>query len=225
LEVFPLSTAESVTPFPYPRLNEPAPDFQAVTTQGIRKLSDYRGKWVVFFSHPADFTPVCSTEFNGFAVRASEFEARNVQLLGLSIDSVHSHLAWIHDLERIFGTKIPFPVIADLDMKVATLYGMVHPGLSTTSAVRAVFVIDDKGVLRAMLYYPMSAGRNISEILRLVDSLQTTDTHGTPTPANWNPGDPVIVPPPANAAEVESEEAEEAKGYDYKSWYLRYKQV
>ncbi len=220
-----MSTTESETSFPYPRLNEPAPDFQAVTTQGVKKLSEFRGKWVVLFSHPADFTPVCSTEFNGFAARAHEFEARNVQLLGLSIDSVHSHLAWIHDLERIFGQSIPFPVIADLDMKVAKLYGMIHPGLATTSAVRAVFVIDDKGVLRAMIYYPMSAGRNISEILRVVDSLQTTDKYGTPTPANWNPGDPVIVPPPADADSVESEQEAKAQGYDYKSWYLRFKQV
>ena len=220
-----LSTTEPVASSPYPRLNEPAPDFQAVTTQGVKKLSEFRGKWVVLFSHPADFTPVCSTEFNGFAARAGEFEARNVQLLGLSIDSVHSHLAWINDLERIFGQKIPFPVIADLDMKVSRLYGMIHPGISNTSAVRSVFVIDDKGVLRAMIYYPMSAGRNISEILRVVDSLQTTDTHGTPTPANWTPGDPVIVPPPAEASAVESEQEAKEKGYDYKSWYLRFKQL
>lgn len=215
-------TEEQVT---FPRLNEPAPDFEALTTQGSKKLSDYRGKWVVLFSHPADFTPVCSTEFNGFASRADEFEQRNVQLLGLSIDSVHSHLAWIQDIERMFGTHVPFPVIADLDMKVSKLYGMIHPKAATTAAVRAVFVIDDKGILRAMIYYPMSAGRNIAEILRLVDSLQTTDKFGTPTPANWTPGDKVIVPPPTNTANVESEAEAKAKGLDYKSWYLRFKSL
>lgn len=208
-----------------PRLNEPAPEFEALTTQGVKKLSDYRGKWVVLFSHPADFTPVCTTEFHGFASRADEFEKRNVQLMGLSIDSVHSHLAWLQDIERIFHTKVPFPVIADLDMKVATLYGMVHPGASLTSAVRAVFVIDDNGVLRAMIYYPMSAGRNISEILRLVDSLQTTDKYGTPTPANWNPGEAVVVPPPATASALETPEEAREKGLDFKSWYLRLKEL
>ena len=208
-----------------PRLNEPAPDFEALTTQGRIKLSDYKGKWVVLFSHPADFTPVCTTEFQSFAVRANEFEKRNVQLIGLSIDSVHSHLAWLQEIERVFGIKVPFPVIADLDMKVATLYGMIHPKAATTAAVRAVFVIDDKGVLRAMLYYPLSAGRNISEILRLIDSLQTTDKYGTSTPANWNPGDPVVVPAPTEADQLESEQQSEAKGYDYKTWYLRLKKL
>lgn len=208
-----------------PRLNEPAPEFQALTTQGVKKLSDYKGKWVVLFSHPADFTPVCTTEFHAFASRADEFEQRNVQLIGLSIDSVHSHLAWLQDIERIFKIKVPFPVIADLDMKVAKSYGMVHPQASTTSAVRAVFVIDDKGILRAMLYYPMSAGRNIAEILRLVDALQTTDQYGTSTPANWNPGDAVVVPAPATAQGIESEEEARDKGLDYKSWYLRLKNL
>jgi len=208
-----------------PRLNEPAPEFQALTTQGVKKLSDYKGKWVVLFSHPADFTPVCTTEFHGFASRADEFEKRNVQLIGLSIDSVHSHLAWLQDIERIFKIKVPFPVIADLDMKVAKSYGMVHPQASTTSAVRAVFVIDDKGVLRAMLYYPMSAGRNIAEILRLVDALQITDQYGTSTPANWNPGDAVVVPAPATAQGIETEEEARDKGLDYKSWYLRLKNL
>lgn len=210
---------------PMPRLNEPAPDFDALTTQGRIKLSDFRGKWVVLFSHPADFTPVCSTEFAAFAARAKEFEQRGVQLLGLSIDSVHSHLAWLADIESVFGTPVPFPVIADLDMKVAGLYGMIHPGASVTSAVRAVFVIDDKGVLRAMIYYPMSAGRNISEILRLIDSLQTTDRHGNPTPADWKPGDPVIVPPPSTVGGLETKEEATSKGYDYKRWYLRLKNL
>ncbi|MCI0182184.1 MAG: peroxiredoxin [Acidibacillus sp.] len=216
-----MSTTEQQTSLP--QLNEFAPDFDAVSTQGKIKLSDFRDKWVVLFSHPSDFTPVCSTEFIGFATRAAEFEKRNVQLIGLSIDSVHSHLAWLQDLEQVFGTKVPFPVIADLDMKVSNLYGMIHPKAATTAAVRAVFIIDDKGVLRAMLYYPMSAGRNISEILRLIDSLQTTDQYGNSTPANWKPGDPVIVPAPTSADHMETKEESEAKGLDYKTWYLRLK--
>ncbi|MDP9728018.1 peroxiredoxin [Alicyclobacillus tolerans] len=208
-----------------PKLNEPAPDFEAVTTQGKLKLSDFRGKYVVLFSHPADFTPVCSTEFGSFASRQEEFTARNVQLIGLSVDGVQAHLAWINDIERIFGQKINFPVIADLDMKVSSLYGMIHPGASSTAAVRAVFVIDDKGVLRAMIYYPMSVGRNISEILRVVDALQTNDKHGVSTPADWTPGAPVVVAPPATASAIESQQEAEAKGLEYKSWYLRTKKL
>ena len=208
-----------------PRLNEPAPDFEANTTHGKIKLSDLRGKWVVLFSHPADFTPVCSTEFGAFARRYEEFEKRNVQLIGLSIDSVQSHLAWVHDLEKAFGVKIPFPVIADLDMKVANLYGMIHPAANNTSTVRTVFFIDDKGILRAMIYYPMNVGRNISEILRVIDALQTADRNGVSCPADWQPGDPVVVPAPATLDAIETEEEAAAKGFEYKTWYLRMKKV
>src|SRR3712207_5689233 len=141
-----------------PRLNEPTPEFAAVTTHGPRKLSDYTtaGKWVLLFSHPADFTPVCTTEFVEFAQLAPAFERRGVQLIGLSVDSVPAHLAWLRDIEETFGVQVSFPVIADLDMKVAQQYGMLHPGASTTATVRAVFVIDPKGILRAMLYYPLT---------------------------------------------------------------------
>lgn len=208
-----------------PRLNEPAPDFEANTTLGKIKLGDYKGKWVVLFSHPADFTPVCTTEFGSFASRTDEFVARNVQLIGLSVDGVQAHLAWIQDIEEIFGHKVDFPVIADLDMKVSSQYGMIHPGASTTAAVRAVFVIDDKGILRAMIYYPMNAGRNIPEILRLVDALQTSDQHGVSTPADWMPGDGVVVAPPAQQGAMQSKEQEEAQGYEYKRWYLRFKKL
>lgn len=207
------------------RLLEPAPEFEATTTQGKIKLSDYRGKWVVLFSHPADFTPVCSTEFGSFAGRAKEFEARNVQLIGLSVDGLRSHLAWIRDIEQMFGHKVTFPVIADLDMKVSTLFGMIHPGASVTEAVRAVFVIDDKGILRTIIYYPMQVGRNISEILRVVDALQTADKYGISTPADWTPGDKVVVPAPANTASMESKEESESKGLEYKQWYLRMKSL
>ncbi|MFZ5514010.1 MAG: peroxiredoxin, partial [Pseudomonadota bacterium] len=151
-----------------PRLNERAPEFDAPTTYGRKTLSDYEGKWLVLFSHPADFTPVCTTEFTAFAKAHKDFQAINCELLGLSIDSHYSHIAWDRNIEEKFGVKITFPIIADLSMNVAKAYGMVHPGASDTQAVRATFIIDPNGVLRAMLYYPMSNGRSIPEILRLV---------------------------------------------------------
>ena len=183
----------------FPILGEPAPDFEAVTTHGKLKLSDLKGKWVVLFSHPADFTPVCTTEFIAFSQAEAEFKALNVQLIGLSIDSVHSHLAWVMSVKEKMGVEIPFPIIADLDMNVASLYGMVHPGQSSTAAVRAVFFIDDKGILRAMIYYPLSNGRYIPEIIRLVKALQTSDKAGVATTADWQPGDKVVVPAPSTA--------------------------
>lgn len=207
-----------------PRLGEPAPDFEAVTTHGVLRLADYEGSWLVLFSHPADFTPVCTTEFMAFAQLAPEFERRNAQLLGLSVDSVPSHLAWMRDIEQNLGVRVPFPVIADLDTRVARLYGMIHPGASATAAVRAVFIIDPKRVLRAMVYYPLTTGRWMTEFLRVLDALQTTDSYGVSTPANWTPGDEVIVPAPASAQALEAEEAKKGE-YDYKRWYLRFKHV
>ena len=206
----------------FPRLNEPAPEFSALTTHGMKKLADYRGKWLILFSHPADFTPVCTTEFVAFSGIYPELQKRNVDLLGLSIDSNFSHIAWVRNIEQLRGVKIPFPIIADIDMKVATLYGMVHPGASTTQAVRAVFVIDDKGVLRAMLYYPMNVGRNMDEIMRLVDGLQTADREKVACPANWRPGDKVVVPPPAT---VEAAEQRMKEGYECVDWYLCMKKL
>ncbi len=209
-----------------PRLNEPAPDFEAQTTHGVKRLSDYTkaGKWVLLFSHPADFTPVCTTEFMAFSQLAPEFEKRNVQLIGLSVDSVPSHLAWVRDIEENLGVKVPFPVIADLDTKVARLYGMIHPGASATTAVRAVFIIDPNRILRAMVYYPLTTGRNMQEFLRVVDGLQATDKYSVSTPANWQPGDEVIVPAPGSAEALQSEEAKKGE-YDYKRWYLRFKKI
>ncbi|MHB0876906.1 MAG: peroxiredoxin [Anaerolineae bacterium] len=200
-----------------PRLNEPAPEFSAITTQGPKSLSDYRGKWVILFSHPADFTPVCTTEFVAFNNIYPELQKRNVQLIGLSIDSNFSHIAWLRNIEQHFGVKIQFPVIADIDMKVATLYGMLHPGASTTQAVRTVFIIDDNGVLRAMLYYPLNVGRNMDEILRLIDGLQTADREKVALPANWRPGQKVVVPPPTTADGAEERVKE---GYECVDWYL-----
>jgi peroxiredoxin (alkyl hydroperoxide reductase subunit C) len=206
----------------FPRLNEPAPAFTARTTSGERSLEDYRGKWLILFSHPADFTPVCTTEFIAFAQAAPKFAAMNCELLGLSIDSLFSHLAWMRNIKEKFGVEIPFPIIEDISMKVASAYGMVHPGAADTQAVRATFLIDPNGVLRAMVYYPMSNGRSIDEFLRLLEALQTSDTHGVATPENWCPGKPVIVPPPKTADDAEKRSQE---GYDTVDWYFSTKKI
>lgn len=208
---------ENQKPVVMPRLNERAPDFEAKTTQGVKSLKDYEGKWLVLFSHPADFTPVCTTEFIGFAENADKFNQLNTELLGLSIDSTHSHLAWVRNIKEKFGVEIPFPIIEDLSMKVANAYGMIQPGASDTSAVRTTFIIDDKGVLRAMLYYPMTNGRSVKEVLRLVKSLQTSDEHKIATPEGWEPGDKVIVPPPSTAEEAEKRMEE---GFECVDWYF-----
>jgi peroxiredoxin (alkyl hydroperoxide reductase subunit C) len=200
-----------------PRLNEPAPAFEAPTTHGVKTLEDFHGKWLVLFSHPADFTPVCTTEFIAFAKRHADFQAINCELLGLSIDSNFSHIAWERNIKEKFGVEIGFPIIADLSMQVARAYGMIQPGASDTSAVRATFIIDPEGVLRAMVYYPMSNGRSIDEFVRLVKALQTSDEHKVATPEGWQPGDKVIVPPPATAAEAEARAAE---GYECSDWYF-----
>lgn len=206
-------------------LGGPAPDFDANSTHGPIKLSKYTsaGKWVVLFSHPADFTPVCTTEFVGFAKLSDEFEKRNVQLIGLSIDSVYSHIAWMRNIEDTFKVKVPFPVIADLDQNVAQLFGMVHKPMNATMTVRCVFVIDPKMNVRAMIYYPMQVGRNMNEVLRVVEALQTVDTNSCATPANWQKGEEVIVPAPATLGA--SREREGDKNLNVKQWYLSTKKV
>ncbi len=209
------------TIFDQPRLelNGPAPDFEANTTAGPIRLSEWaQGKWVILFSHPADFTPVCTTEFVEFAKTYNEFEKRNVALLGNSIDSVYSHIAWTRNIEQNFKVKIQFPVIADLDQKVSRLYGMIHTASAATAAVRCVFFIDPKRVLRAMIYYPMNVGRNFDEILRVIDALQTADKYGVSCPANWKPGQDVIVPAPATAKAAE--ERVQSKEYQVTDWYI-----
>jgi peroxiredoxin (alkyl hydroperoxide reductase subunit C) len=183
----------------------------------VKKLADYQGKWLVLFSHPADFTPVCTTEFVAFAKAYPAFKKLNCELLGLSIDSVHAHIAWVRNIKEKFGVEIPFPIIEDLSMRVAHAYGMIQPGASDTSAVRATFIIDDKGVLRAMVYYPMSNGRSVPEFLRLVEAMQTSGKKGVATPEGWQPGDKVIVPPPAT---VEAAEKRMGEGYECKDWYF-----
>lgn len=215
-------TEESVNQVRLPRLNEPAPAFEAVTTHGVIRLSDYEGSWLILFSHPADFTPVCTTEFIGFAEIYPELQKRNVELLGLSVDSVYSHIAWVRNIEEKFNIKIPFPVIADLNKEVATLYGMVMPGESSTETSRCVFIIDPKGITRAMIYYPLTTGRNMQEILRVIDALQTSDKYQVATPANWKPGDKVIVPPPKT---IEMAEERVKEGYECVDWYLCKKEL
>lgn len=205
-----------------PRLNAPAPDFEAESTQGMIRLSDYRGRWVILFSHPADFTPVCTTEMLAFANIEQELQSRNVQLIGLSIDSTYSHIAWLRNIKEKFGVDIDFPVISDGAKRVASLYGMTSPFESDTSTARCVFFIDDKGLVRGMIYYPMTLGRNMDEILRVVDALQTVDKYAVSIPANWHPGEKVIVPPPKTASGAESRTHE---GYDCTDWYFCKKAV
>ncbi|HEU4403157.1 MAG TPA: peroxiredoxin [Candidatus Polarisedimenticolia bacterium] len=198
------STSEATSTGTIPRIGDVAPDFTAMTTQGEITFSQWQGgNWVVLFSHPADFTPVCSTELVEFARRNAEFEKRKTRLIGISIDSIHSHIAWRQNLRQIFDIAIPYPLIADNNGAVAALYGMIHPGASQTATVRAVFMIDPKRVVRALVYYPLNVGRNVDEIVRLLDALQTADQHTVSCPVNWKPGDKVIVPPPKTEKEVE----------------------
>lgn len=187
---------------PMPRIGDPAPQFTAVTTQGpINFPSDYKGKWKILFSHPADFTPVCTSEFMTFAKMADEFEALNCQLVGLSVDGIHSHIAWLRtikekiDFRGMKNMEVKFPLIEDISMNVAKLYGMIQPGESTTSAVRAVFFIDPQDKIRTIMYYPLSLGRNFDEIKRVLVGLQTSDNFSVALPADWRPGDEVIIPP------------------------------
>jgi len=210
-----------------PRIQEQAPDFEAKSTHGLIRLSDYtsQGKWVMLFSHPSDFTPVCSTEFIEFAKRNERFERLNVQLIGVSIDSVPSHIAWIRDLEQMSGVQIKFPVIADLDQKVSQAYGLVHEAVSDTATVRAVFAIDPKGLIRALLYYPQQLGRNVDELLRIFQALQTVDANSVSTPADWVPGDQVVVPAPATMDDAARRTSGGGAGLNVKSWYLSTKEL
>jgi peroxiredoxin (alkyl hydroperoxide reductase subunit C) len=213
---------ETCTPGGIPRIGDTAPDFTAKTTQGELTFSKWQGdSWVVLFSHPADFTPVCTTELAELQRRKKEFDERGVKLIGLSIDSIHSHVAWRENIREKLGVTIEYPMVADLNMAVASKYGMIHPGASDTSTVRAVFFIDPKRTVRALVYYPLRNGRNIDELLRVVDALQTSDKHGVATPVNWKKGEKCIIPPPQNEKEVEERKRIE----DRKDFYLCYKTV
>lgn len=194
-----------------PRIGDIAPDFEALTTKGAIKFSDYEpGKWKVLFSHPADFTPVCTTEMSGFAEHKAEFDALNTELIGLSIDSIHSHLAWVNNVREKTGIYFDFPIIADLDMKVSKLYGMLQPNEAETAAVRAVFFIDPENKVRLIMYYPLNVGRNMDEILRSLKALQFSDAHQVAMPLNWKPGDKVIVPPPKTLEEMDARLADDS---------------
>ncbi|MGM0896457.1 MAG: peroxiredoxin [Bacillota bacterium] len=206
-----------------PRIGEPAPSFEIETTHGVISSESYKGKWFILFSHPSDFTPVCTTEFIGFQRIFPELQELNTELIGLSIDSVHSHIAWVRNIEEKFNVKIEFPIIADLNKEVAIKYGMLMAGNESTEASRAVFVVDDKQVIRAIIYYPLSTGRNMDEILRLVKALQTADEYTVATPADWVPGDKVIVKPPRT--QQEAEERANSSEYEYVDWYFSKKDI
>jgi peroxiredoxin (alkyl hydroperoxide reductase subunit C) len=212
--------AEKTDTVGLPLLGRKAPDFEAPTTQGTLRLSDFEGGWLILFSHPADFTPVCTTEFIAFSKIYEELQKRNTQLLGLSVDSVSSHIAWIRNVEEKMGVKIPFPIIADLNKEVSMKFGMIHPDQSKTETVRCVFIIDPESKIRTILYYPLTTGRNMKEILRIIDALQMTDKLKVATPANWEPGDPVVVPAPVTTEQAEARVKED---YDCKDWYLCFK--
>jgi peroxiredoxin (alkyl hydroperoxide reductase subunit C) len=208
-----------------PRIGDHAPDFSAVTTQHREfSFSAWQEQhWVVLFSHPADFTPVCTTELMAFADLHDQFRQRGVKLIGLSVDSIHSHLAWLQNIQEKLGAKIPFPVIADADMRIAKLYGMIHPNASSTATVRALFIIDPKRIIRSLVYYPLNAGRNVEEILRLVTALQTAERFSCSTPANWREGDKVVVPPPKTLQEVDQLSAKIE--YEHREFYLSLKDL
>jgi peroxiredoxin (alkyl hydroperoxide reductase subunit C) len=208
-----------------PRIGDHAPDFSAVTTQHTDfNFSVWQEQdWVVLFSHPADFTPVCTTELIAFARIHDLFSQRKVKLIGLSVDSIHAHLAWVRNIQEKMNVDIPFPMIADSDMKIAKRYGMIHPNASSTATVRAVFIIDPKRIIRALVYYPLNAGRNVDEILRLVTALQTTQRFACATPANWQEGDKVVVPPAKTLQAVEQNLAKPE--YDHQDFYLAFKDI
>jgi peroxiredoxin (alkyl hydroperoxide reductase subunit C) len=216
-----VSNAEQVIQMP--RIGDQAPDFEAMTTTGKIKMSEFaKDKWTLMFSHPADFTPVCTTEMSGFALRKKEFEALNTELLGLSIDSIHSHIGWVDSVKENTGVYMDFPIIADIDMKVSKLYGMLQPNESETSAVRAVFFIDPTKKIRLIMYYPLNVGRNMDEILRALEALQFSDENGAACPLDWKKGDKAIVPPPKSLKDYEARLADDS--VEKTTWYLAKKQ-
>ena len=195
---------EMLQSYKMPKIGDKAPDFAAITTTGKLQFSEYnKDHWVILFSHPADFTPVCTTELSAFAKEHDFFRKHQTKLLGLSIDSIHSHLAWVNSVHEKTGVLFDFPIIADLDMHIAQLYGMIHPGVNNTSTVRAVFFIDPEGIVRLMMYYPMNVGRNLSEIKRVLEALQTVDENKCATPVNWVKGEKVIIPAPKTIQEMQ----------------------
>lgn len=226
-----METQVQVQQFAMPRIGERAPSFKAVTTQGeINFPEQYAGSWVILFSHPADFTPVCTSEFMTFATREEQFAQANCKLVGLSVDGLYSHIAWLRSIKEkieyrgMKNVEVKFPLIEDITMEVARKYGMIQPGESSTKAVRAVFVIDPKGIIRTIIYYPLSLGRNFDELYRVVIALQAADAFGVATPADWQPGDDVIVPPAGSCGVAQERMAgqEEMTCHD---WYFCTKKI
>ncbi len=209
-----------------PLIGDPAPAFKAVTTQGeINFPADYSGKWVILFSHPADFTPVCTTEFMTFASMADEFKELNTELIGLSVDSLYAHIAWLRKIQELEwkdfkNIEVKFPLIEDIRMDVANKYGMIQPSQSHTQAVRAVFIIDPEGIIRSILYYPISTGRNFDEIKRLVIALQKADSDAVATPADWRPGDDVIVPTAGSCGVAKQRMESKDENYYCLDWFM-----
>jgi peroxiredoxin 2/4 len=202
-----------------PRIGEAAPDFEAVTTTGKIRFSEYnKGNWVIFFSHPADFTPVCTTEMTGFAQEKEFFARHQTKLMGLSIDSIHAHIAWVNAVHEKTDVLFEFPIVADIDMSVSKLYGMLQPGESETAAVRAVFIIDPEAKVRLIMYYPLNVGRNMAEIKRALIALQTSDENKCAMPLDWQPGDKVIVGAPKTLEALA--ERKNDKSLEQVDWYL-----
>lgn len=211
-----------------PRIGDPAPEFKAVTTQGeINFPSDYKGKWVILFSHPADFTPVCTSEFMTFAHMEDQFEEANCKLVGLSVDGLYSHIAWLRTIKEkieyrgMKDIEVNFPLIEDITMNVAKKYGMIQPNEDTTKAVRAVFFVDPQGIIRSIIYYPLSLGRNFDELYRALIGMQTADEFGIATPADWRPGDDVIISPAGNCGTAKDRmEGKDNNIDDCKDWFF-----
>ena len=215
-----------------PRIGDPAPDFTAVTTQGdINFPGDYEGSWVILFSHPADFTPVCTSEFMTFASMEDEFAELNTKLVGLSIDGLYSHIAWLRTIKEkitfrdMQNVEVKFPLIEDITMEIAQKYGMIMPGEDSTKAVRAVFVIDPKGMIRTIIYYPLSLGRNFDELKRVIVALQTADALSIATPADWRPGERVIVPPAGSCGTAQDRVEGKEEGVTCEDWFFCTKEV
>ncbi len=227
-----MTASESAPVISMPRIGDPAPTFTANTTQGaINFPGDFAGKWVIFFSHPADFTPVCTSEFITFASMRAQFAEYNTELVGLSVDGLYSHIAWLRTIREKITYRdmkhvdVTFPLVDDITMEVAQRYGMIMPGEDSTKAVRAVFVVDPKGVIRAIIYYPLSLGRNFDELLRVIKALQTADHFEVATPADWRPGDPVIVPPAGSCGTAAERMSGQAEGLHCEDWFFCTKEI
>ena len=222
------TTLENITYTPMPRIGDTAPSFEAVSTQGPVKFpGDFKGKWIVLFSHPADFTPVCTSEFMTFAKMEDDFKKLNTQLVGLSVDGLYSHIAWLRTIKEKIefrgwkNVEVKFPLIEDITMEVAKKYGMIQPGESSTKAVRAVFFIDPSAKIRAIIYYPLSLGRNFEELKRVLIGLQAADKFSIATPADWKPGEDVIVPPAGSCGTAEDRmQGKENGGLYCKDWFF-----